>query len=43
MCFVNSVHTSVDLVADLLGTAIGASYVDAGPARAPLRVLDTRI
>ena len=42
VCFVNSAHTSVDLVADQLGTFSASSF--AAPAGgAPVRVADTRI
>ena len=42
VCFVNSPDSSVDLVADLLGTVIGTSYTPAVSTGASLRVLDTR-
>ena len=42
VCFVNSVHAAVDLVADHLGTIRSASYSPASPSGAPARVLDTR-
>ena len=42
VCFVNSVHTSVHLVADHLGTIDAASYTPASPSGAPVRKVDTR-
>ena len=42
VCFVNSVHTSVDLVADHLGTIRAGSFTLASTDGASRRVLDTR-
>ena len=42
VCFVNSVHASVDLVADHLGTIDAAAFTLASGSGAPLRVVDTR-
>lgn len=44
VCFVNSVHASVDLVADHLGTIAADAYVAASASRsgAPVRTVDTR-
>ena len=41
-CYVNSVHTTIDLVADQLGTIKVAAYTLASPTGAPVRVVDTR-
>jgi hypothetical protein len=43
VCFANSALSSVDLVADHLGTIRGASYVPAVQSGAPDRKVDTRI
>ena len=42
VCFVNSVHTSVDLVADHLGTISASAYAAASSSGAPVRKVDTR-
>lgn len=42
VCFVNSPHTSVHLIADHLGTISGSSYRRANPQGSPNRALDTR-
>ena len=42
VCYINSDHTSVDLVADHLGTIAASTYQQATASGAPLRVLDTR-
>ncbi len=42
VCYVNSKHTSVHLVADHLGTIARASYTNATAAGAPNRIIDTR-
>ncbi|MEQ8435956.1 MAG: lipase family protein [Ilumatobacter fluminis] len=42
VCFQNSVHASVDLVADHLGTIVDHAYRMATPTGAPNRVVDTR-
>lgn len=42
VCFLNSVHTSVDLVADQMAVIASASYVAANADGAPTRILDTR-
>ena len=42
VCYVNSLHATVDLVADHLGTIAATSYTPASPSGAPARVLDTR-
>jgi hypothetical protein len=42
VCFANSNHTTVDLVADHLATILAAEFVLATPSGAPLRVVDTR-
>ena len=42
VCYVNSVHTSVHLVADQLGTIGGTFYTAATDSGAPDRKLDTR-
>ena len=41
LCFVNSVHTSVHLVADHLGAIVGSAYTPAAASGAPVRVVDT--
>lgn len=43
VCFVNSRHTSVDLVADHLGTIGSSVFTPANTAASPERVIDTRI
>jgi hypothetical protein len=43
VCYVNSVHTNVHLVADHLGTIDAAAYTTATPNGAPDRKIDTRI
>jgi hypothetical protein len=43
VCYVNSKHTSVNLVADHLGTIAAASYTPATQDGAPDRKVDTRI
>ena len=43
VCFVNSEHTSVDLVADLVGTIVDFVFESASPDDAPVRVVDTRV
>jgi hypothetical protein len=43
VCFVNSPHATVDLVADHLGTIRANSYVPANNSGAPERKVDTRI
>lgn len=42
VCFINSVHSSVDLVADHLGTIAAGSYSSAKPTGSPDRRVDTR-
>jgi hypothetical protein len=42
VCFVNSKHTSVHLIADHLGTIARAAYTLGDPAGAPVRKVDTR-
>ncbi len=42
VCFVNSDHVSVDLIADHLGTIAGDSYTSARTNGAPSRRIDTR-
>ena len=42
VCYINSDHTSVDLVADHLGTIAASTYQQATASGAPARVLDTR-
>lgn len=42
VCFVNSRHAAIHLVADHLGTIRRASFVLASPTGAPVRKLDTR-
>ena len=42
VCYVNSVHTSVHLVADHLGTIAAGSFQQATTSGAPDRKLDTR-
>ena len=42
VCFQNSVHASVDLVADHMGTIVDHAYRMATPTGAPNRVVDTR-
>jgi hypothetical protein len=42
VCFVNSNHTQVDLVADHLGTIALESFTPANPDATPQRTLDTR-
>jgi hypothetical protein len=43
VCFVNSNHSAVDVVADHLGTIKSVSFVLPTPSGAPIRTLDTRI
>ncbi len=43
VCFVNNGWTSVDLVADHMGTVAGAAYKPASPSGAPVRTLDSRL
>jgi regulation of enolase protein 1 (concanavalin A-like superfamily) len=43
VCYSNSEHTSVHLVADHLGTIDTAAYTPATPTGAPARTVDTRI
>ncbi|MDJ0768761.1 MAG: lipase family protein [Ilumatobacter sp.] len=43
VCFQNSEHASVDLVADHLGTIAESAYTPATPTGAPDRKVDTRI
>ena len=42
VCYINSNHTSVHLVADHLGTITGGAYSPATPSGAPDRRVDTR-
>src|SRR5262245_16588130 len=42
VCFVNSVHSQVDLVADHLGTIAIESFTPANPQGTPQRAVDTR-
>jgi hypothetical protein len=42
VCYVNSNHTSVHLIADHLGTISAASFQKATASGAPLRTVDTR-
>lgn len=42
VCFVNSRHTSVHLIADHLGTIAKSAYTLADPSGAPVRKIDTR-
>ena len=42
VCYINSDHTSVHLIADHLGTIAASTYQQATASGAPLRVLDTR-
>src|SRR6056297_3780947 len=42
VCYQNSIHSSVDLVADHLGTIAAAAYTPATPAGAPNGRVDTR-
>jgi hypothetical protein len=42
VCVVNSAHSSVQMVADHLGTIRAGAYMAAGPYGAPDRKLDTR-
>jgi len=42
VCFVNSEHAAVHLVADHLGTIRGSAYTPASPGGAPVRTVDTR-
>jgi len=42
VCFVNSMHTRVDLVADHLGTIAIESFTPANPDATPKRTVDTR-
>ena len=42
VCFQNSIHNSVDLVADHLGTIAATAYTAAQPSGAPNRRVDTR-
>ena len=43
VCYVNSVHTTVHLIADHLGTVAGSVYTPATPSGAPERKVDTRV
>ncbi len=43
VCFVNSMHSQVDLVADHLGTIAIESFTPANPDATPERSVDTRI
>src|SRR6056297_675279 len=43
VCYQNSIHSSVDLVADHLGTIAADAYTPATPTGAPNRRVDTRI
>jgi len=43
VCYANSVHTSVHLIADHLGTIAASAYTPATPGGAPDRKVDTRI
>ncbi len=43
VCFVNNAPTSVDLIADHMGTIAAAAYTPASPSGAPVRTLDSRI
>ena len=43
VCFVNSMHSQVDLVADHLGTIAIESFTPANPDATPERTVDTRI
>ena len=43
VCFQNSIHASVHLIADHLGTVAGAAYAPATSTGAPERKVDTRI
>ena len=43
VCFVNSMHSQVDLVADHLGTIAIESFTPANPDATPKRTVDTRI
>ena len=43
VCYVNSRHTSVHLVADHLGTIANAAYTPATASGAPTRLIDTRV
>jgi hypothetical protein len=43
VCFVNSIHTQVDLVADHLGTIAISSFTPANSDATPKRTVDTRI
>lgn len=42
VCYVNSVHSEVDLVADHLGTIVNESFTPANPDAAPRRAVDSR-
>ena len=42
VCYVNSNRSSVDLIADHLGTIDGTAYTNATPSGAPSRKIDTR-
>jgi hypothetical protein len=42
VCYVNSKHTSVHLIADHLGTIARSAYTLADPTGAPARLVDTR-
>ena len=42
VCFANSANSSVDLVADHLGTITANAYVPAIPSGEPARKVDTR-
>jgi hypothetical protein len=43
VCYVNSIHTAVDIVADHLGSVKAASFRPTTTTGAPRRVLDTRL
>lgn len=43
VCFHNSIHASVDLIADHLGTIEASAYRPARASGAPARVVDTRV
>ena len=43
VCFHNSVHASVDVIADHLGTIAARFYTPANPSGAPERRVDTRV
>ncbi len=42
VCFVNSVHAAVHLVADHLISVAGSAYTAPGPTGSPVRAIDTR-